>query len=209
MTRNRTLLDRAIAWSPVLLLGSLAALTYWLDAQIQPPPPRKDGATRHDPDLFVENFRAVTYDADGRVRQSLAGRRAEHFPDDNTIDVVAPALAQTAPGEPAITLVADAATLSGDREKVTFRGNVRAQRAAAPAGDTKGGPGGPGGPLTLTTDLLLVTPKAGRAETDRPVTIEEPRGIIHGVGMELDNQARTVKLKSRVRGTLTPDRSRP
>jgi len=203
MRSGRSLYDRAVAWSPVLLLGSLAALTYWLDAQVQSAPPRLDGASRHDPDLFVDNFRAVTYDAEGRVRQSLSARRAKHFPDDETIEFEAPSLTLTTPGEPAITLVADEGTLAGDRERVTFRGNVRAARAAA--GGT-GPAGAPAGPVTLTTDLLRVTPKAGRAETDRPVTIEEPRGIIRGVGMELDNQARTVRLKSSVRGTLYPDR---
>ena len=59
--------------------------------------------------------------------------------------------------------------------------------------------------MTFTTELLRIIPKLGRAETDRAVTIEEPRGIIHGVGMVLDNNARTIKLKSAVRGTLQPN----
>ena len=63
--RTRSLLDRATAWSPVLLLGGLAALTYWLDSQVQPPAPRRDGSERHDPDIFVEGFRAVELDAEG------------------------------------------------------------------------------------------------------------------------------------------------
>ena len=57
--RARTLLDRLTAWTPVFLLGGLAALTYWLDAQVQPPQPRRDGSERHDPDIFVEGFRAI------------------------------------------------------------------------------------------------------------------------------------------------------
>ncbi|MBA3774968.1 MAG: LPS export ABC transporter periplasmic protein LptC, partial [Betaproteobacteria bacterium] len=36
------------------------------------------------------------------------------------------------------------------------------------------------------------------------VTIEDPRGIIRAVGLEIDNKARTVKLTSNVRGTLQP-----
>ena len=35
MTPRRPRIDRLVAWSPVLLLGALAALTYWLDAQVQ------------------------------------------------------------------------------------------------------------------------------------------------------------------------------
>ena len=68
----RSLLDRATAWSPVLLLGGLAALTYWLDAQVLSSGRRDDGSSRHDPDLFIEHFRAVTFDAEGGVRQILA-----------------------------------------------------------------------------------------------------------------------------------------
>jgi LPS export ABC transporter protein LptC len=62
----------------------------------------------------------------------------------------------------------------------------------------------PSGPATFTTEFLRIIPKLSRAETDRAVTIEEPRGIIHGVGMVLDNDAHTFKLKSAVRGTLQP-----
>ena len=54
MTATRRL-DRLVSWSPVLLLGSLAALTYWLDAQIQPTVPVPDGSKRHDVDLYVES----------------------------------------------------------------------------------------------------------------------------------------------------------
>lgn len=202
MNRRRVLFDRLTTWSPVLLLGSLAALTYWLNAQVQSPPPRIDGTSRHDPDFYIENFRAVSFDADGRVRQSLAASRAEHYPDDESVDFFSPVLALTDPGQPRMSIVAEGGTVSGDRETVTFRGNVRGVRDALPASAAAGN--GPAGQVTFTADSLRVVPKKGRAETDGPVTIEEPRGIIHGVGMVLDNEARTMKLKSGVHGTLSP-----
>lgn len=203
MDRGRAWADRLISWSPVLLLGSLAALTYWLDAQVQQTPARPNGNARHDPDLYIENFRAFAFDAEGHLRQSLAAKRARHYPDDETVDFVAPLLALIDPGRPKISVVADAGTVSGDREHITLTGHVRAVRDAPPAGAPvdDGSPGA----ATLTADVLRVTPKLGRAETDGPVTIEEARGIIHGVGMVLDNQARTLKLKSGVHGTMQPE----
>ena len=57
----------------------------------------------------------------------------------------------------------------------------------------------------MTSETLRVIPKKGRAETDGPVTVEEPRGIIHAVGMAVDNEAHTIKLKSGVHGTLSPE----
>jgi lipopolysaccharide export system protein LptC len=196
------LIDRLVAWSPVFLLGGLAAFTYWLDAQVQPPRPRVDGSARHDPDLYIDNFSAVSFDTEGRVRQALTAQRAQHYPDDESVDFVAPSLALTDPGNPRLAIVANAGTLSGDRETVTLRGNVRATRGAT-TGKTVGGDA-PQGLTTFTTELLRVIPKRSRAETDAPVTIEEPRGIIHATGMVLDNDARTIKLKSNVRGTLQP-----
>ena len=68
MIPPRARFDRLVAWSPVLLLGCLAALTYWLDAQVQSSPPRGDGASRHDPDLYIENLSAVSFEFLGRLR---------------------------------------------------------------------------------------------------------------------------------------------
>ena len=207
MSTRRSLIDRLTNWSPVMLLGSLAALTFWLDAQIQPPHPRIDGSARHDPNLFVERFRAISFDTDGRVRQSLAAQRAQFYPDDNSIDFAAVSMVVTDPDSPRVTVTADTGTLTGDRETITLAGNVRATRDAPPAAaKPKAGKAdaGPGGPVTLTTEYLRVVPKQGRATTDRAVTIEEPRGIIHAVGMEIDTKAQTLKLKSGVRGTLAP-----
>ena len=195
--------DKLVAWSPVMLLAGLAALSYWLDAQIQPSTARRDGATRHDPDMYIENFSAVTYGADGAVLQSLAAKDAQHYPDDDSIDLTAPSLVLTDPGNPRITIAADLGTVSGNREIVTLRGNVRATRD--PETKVPAGGGTPLGPATFTTDMLRVMPKESRAETDRLVTIEETRGIIQGVGMVYDNSLRTVKLKSSVRGTLQPN----
>jgi lipopolysaccharide export system protein LptC len=201
--RRVALIDRLVSWSPVFLLGGLAALTYWLDAQIQADTARRDGTARHDADMYIENFRAVSFDADGRVRQSLSAQRAEHHPDDESVDFTAPALALTDPGRPRMSVTANGGTLSGDRETVTFRGNVRATRDALPdGGSTKEGFKGP---ITLTAETLQVTPKKGRAETDGPVTIEEPRGIINAVGMVVDNDARTIRFKSGIRGSLSPE----
>ena len=201
MTPRRPRLDRLVAWSPVLLLGGLAALTYWLDAQVQMPARRDDGSSRHDPDLYIERFSAVSFDVDGRVRQMLAATRAEHFPDDGSVDLLAPSLELTDPGMPRITVRADTGRVTGDREIITLSGQVRATRDAAPATARDKTPVSE---ATFATEVLRVIPKEARAETDKPVTVEEARGIIQGVGMILDNKARTVRIKSAVRGTLQP-----
>ena len=188
-------LDRLVAWSPLALLGGLAALTWWLDAQVNAPAVR-DGNMRHDPDLFAEGVRAVEMNAEGNPVQTLAAARARHYPDDGTVEFDAPRFVMTEPTRPQFSVSADRARVSGDRENAYFEGNVKATRAGEAGGDD------PAGPMTLTTEFLHVIPKLDRAQTNRPVTIEEPRGIIRATGLVLDNEAKTLKLTGQVRGTL-------
>ena len=197
---NRSVLDRAIAWSPVLLLGGLAALTYWLDAQVQAPPPRRDGSNRHDPDIVAEGVRVLKLDPEGRPLQSLTARRAEHFIDDQTTDSIDVRLAETRTGKPPVTITAGLATLTGDRENVYFKEHVRAVREAMPA--TKTEPAS--GPLTITSEYLHVLPNQEIVRTDKAVTITDPRGIINATGMEANSKAKTIKFKSGVSGHMEP-----
>jgi lipopolysaccharide export system protein LptC len=199
--RTRAWFDRLVAWSPVLLLGALAAVTYWLDAQVQPPTERRDGSSRHDPDLFLEDFRAVTFDASGKPREALSAQGAQHFPDDDSAELAKPRLSLTEPGRPTLTISADRGRIAGDREHGDFTGHVRVERDADPTPATGGEPSGP---VTLTTDLLHVFTKEQRVQTDAAVTIEEPRGIIRGRGLEFDNKAKRVRITSHVSGTLQP-----
>ena len=207
MDRSRALLDRLVAWSPVLLLGGLAALTYWLDAQVQTATTHRDGSTRHDPDLFLREFKAVTFDAHGLPRESLSAASAEHVPDNDSAELRAPRLSLTEPGRPTMTITAERGVISGDREHGDFMGDVRVERQADPAPPTPAE--GPSGPVTLTTSLLHVFTKEQRVTTDQPVTIEEPRGIIRGQGLQFDNKAKRVRILSHVSGTLLPQQPSP
>ena len=126
MDGTRAFVDRLTSWSPVLLLGCLAALTYWLDAQVQPSPAHRDGSSRHDPDLFLVDFRAVNFDANGKPIESLSAVRGDHYPDDDSIALTKPNFKITQPDKPAFSIDADRGTVSGDRENVFFNGNVRA-----------------------------------------------------------------------------------
>lgn len=200
MDRGRVIVDRLVAWSPALLLAGLAALTYWLDAQIQPAAPRIDGSKRHDPDLFLDDFRALTYDVQGNLRESLSATRAEHFPDDDSTLLTAPKLLLTQTGHPALLVTANTGTVAGDRDSGEFNGNVRVVREA----DKDASHGEPSGPVTLTTDSLHVEAREQRVETRATVTIEEPRGIIRGRGLTYDNKTHMLHIDSNISGSLAP-----
>jgi lipopolysaccharide export system protein LptC len=199
MTRGRAWLDRLIAWSPVFLLGAFAALTYWLNAQVQPGGAAFDGSGRHDTDLYIEDFKAVSLDPEGNVRQSITARIARHFPDNDTTEFEAPLITFSEPGKPPVSITADRGMITGDQQNAYFTGNVKGVREAAAGEPDKG-------PVIVTSEYLHVLPKEDKIDTDKPVTISDPRGIINATGMEFDNKAKTFKFKSRVSGQLQPNK---
>ena len=84
------MMQRLTAWFPVLLLAAVAAMTVWLDRQVQPPEAATHGKARHDPDYIVDNFTVTRIGPDGIVRYKMNARRMQHYPDDDTTDLDAP-----------------------------------------------------------------------------------------------------------------------
>ena len=181
-------------WStafPLALLAMLAALTLWLDRTVQPPTTPRDGSARHDPDYIVDNLSAVRLGIDGAPRHRIEAKRMLHYPDDDTTHLEAPRYLSYAGKHPQITIVSDTALLSREGGTVDFNGNVRTVRAATEKQSE----------LVLTTEHLRVIPDDHFAYTDAAVNIEDANTKLTAVGLELDDQAKTLKLKSRVRGT--------
>jgi lipopolysaccharide export system protein LptC len=185
------LLSRLSTWFPVLLLASLAMLTYWLDAQVQGGG-RGAGAARQDPDFFLEDFAATSFGKDGSVIQQLAAKKLTHYPDGQPTQLVAPLLTNTQPGKPPTRVRADIGQVSAGNEQVYLTGNVVAERDAD-TGKSK---------ITLATEYLHVQPKLERADTDRQVTITDATGTHTGGAMEADNKARTLRLRNGVTGEI-------
>jgi lipopolysaccharide export system protein LptC len=190
-------LDRLIAWAPVLMLGAFAALTYWLNAQVNVGTQKFDGSGRHDTDVYIENIKAVSLDAQGRVRQSLTATMARHFPDDDTTEFEGPLITFSDPDKPQLTIRADRAMVTGDREHAHFYGNVKGVRDPPKASASDG-------PIVMTSEYLHVFPKLDKVVTDKAVTIRDLRGIISAIGMEFDNRSKKVKFGSQVSGQLQP-----
>jgi len=181
----------------LLLLAGFAALTYWLNAQIQPATAPFDGSGRHDADLYIANFKAVVFGPDGSVRQAITAKAARHFPDDDTTDFDSPTITFSEPGKAPVSVTADRATITGDQKNAYFEGNVTGIRAATADGKD--------GPTTMLSEYLHVQPKDDKVDTDKAVTISDPRGISSGVGMEFDNKSKNFRFKSRASGQLQPN----
>lgn len=185
------MLERIGGWFPLLLVAALAAITFWLDRVVQPPPATRD-ASRNEPDYIVDGLSAVRMDHEGRVQHTLRAQKMTHFPDTDTTLLVEPRLVTYAEDRLPITVTSRHARVSGNGENVYFEDGVRVVRA----------PAGPRGELVLETSFLHVIPDAKIAKTDRPVVIRDAGGAVTAAGLELNSETRILNLQGRVKGTF-------
>lgn len=174
---------------PLLLMLSLALLTFWLERTA-----RMDQAhpslRRHDPDYLVHNFKIVGYGTAGTPESTLSARRMVHYPDDDSTTLDAPQVLQTKAGEAPMTLTADRGALSQDGEDTFLYDNVVLVRSAIPQLPE----------MRMETSFLHIVRGRSLFLTDREITIHEDGRFLTGRGLEYNNESRVLQLRAKVRG---------
>ena len=184
------MIQRLTAWFPVILLAAVAAVTVWLDRQVQPPEPVASGNARHDPDYIADNFTVTRVGPDGAARYKLNARRMLHYPDDDTTFLLTPKIVNFRGAGVTMTATSKTATLSSNGENVYLIDDVRLVRS----------PYENRSELTVLTTWMHVIPNDGIAKTDKPVRIQDATTLITSDGLEFNNETHILKLLSNVRG---------
>jgi lipopolysaccharide export system protein LptC len=180
---------RSAIWFPLALLAMLAALTLWIDRTVQPPQPKIDGSSRHDPDYRVNNFSTTKSDLNGNPRYVLSASELVHYPDDDSAELARPRFTQYAINKPYTQIQGQRGQVSSNGDDVYFMDHVQLVRAATPGR----------GELTMLTEYLHLIPEKDLAVTDKPVSIlQAPHTVVRGTGMEFNKKERTLKLFGRV-----------
>lgn len=175
---------------PVILVGLLAGMTYWLDITSRKQDASADGLTRHDPDYYVERFEVRRFDKEGRLQHTLRAERMSHFPDDDSTLVLAPHLTYHRAQPTRIS--AREALVGSKGEHVQLTGDVRV---------TRDGAGGK--PATvLATERLEAFPDDEIARTEAPVQITQGQSQVTGNALNADNLNARYVLEGPVRGVF-------
>ena len=179
---------------PLALMLSLALLTLWLDHQVRLEGPGHAPTRRHDPDYLVTNFITTTYNRDGRVEAVLAAAQMQHYPDDDSTDLVAPRVEQARPLQPRFTVRADRGKISREGDEIFLYDNVVLVREADSEHPE----------ARMTTSFLHILRDKGLVRTDREVVFQEPGRVLTGRGMEYFNESRELYLHSQVHAEMEP-----
>ena len=184
---------------PLLLVGMLAALTFWLDRLAQEPGRDPWAPSRHDPDYIVEKFSGVRLGESGVASYTLSAARMLHYPDDDTTLMSEPKFISYRSAKATVTITSSQAVVSSDGEHVYFQDDVRVTRAPL-SGSSE---------MVMRTSFLHVVPDQGLALTDRSVTITDAATSVTAEGLEMNNETRVIKLLAKVRGTYDAVRPAP
>lgn len=186
--------DRFGGWFALVLLAALAALTFWLDHLIQPPPDPRDARPSAAPDYIVSGLSAMRMDEQGRVKHTLNARKMTHYAKDDVTLLDAPRFVTYAEGRSPLTVTSRYARVSANGENVYFQDNVRVVRA----------PYASRSELVLETSYLHVIPDKNIAKTPQPVTLRDSTAYVVASGLELNSETRMLTLDGRVKGTFDP-----
>lgn len=187
---------RPASWAPLIVVGLLAALTFWLDRVVRITPWVDTRGFAHDPDYIVENFKAMAFDRQGRPWHQLAAARMTHYMDDDTTRLDRPVYTQYSSERQTVTVHSQRALVTPDGSHVYFLDDVRMERAAD-AGRA---------PMALSTEFLQVTPNAHRIQTDRGVTVRQAGSSIQAGAMLAEGEEPVVRFSQKVKSVY--ERSR-
>lgn len=175
---------------PLMLVGLLAGLSYWLDLASRPEETRGDGKSRHDPDYLIDRFEVRRFNPQGALQYTLRADSMRHYPDDDSTDVTSPNLVYHR--LPPTQVSARDARIDSQGKHVQLIGNVVVTRGAQN-----------GKPATvLTTERLDAFPDEEIARTAAPVTISHGRSRVSGSGLVANNATAFYTLDGPVHGTF-------
>ena len=188
--------DRITAIIAILLLATLAGVTYWF-SQVGRYGNLANPVSREGPDFVVDGVTLTQFDPMGRPTNRLFAEQMTHYALDDRAELQRPRYVSLRPDQPQLEARARQAVVEGSGERVVMAGDVVITRAPGPGGEA---------PMRLTTEKLVALPDLEQYSTDLPVEMDRGGSVIRSVGMDYDNIKRVVKFHSQVRGTMEPNK---
>lgn len=194
--------DAVSIYLPIILMGVLMLGTWWLVRNVpMPQAPHTEGAPRHEPDYFMEQFSVKQFDAAGRLKTDMQGERARHFPDTDTLEIDQARMRSLAPNGRLTRATANRALSNADNSEVQLFGNAVVTREALVL------PGGQVQPrLEFRGEFLHAWTQTERVHSNQPVTLTRGSDRFTADAMDYDNLEQVLQMRGRVHGVILPGR---
>ncbi len=196
--KTRQLIDNVLAYIPVLLMGILAMLSYWL---VKNTPVIQDEVltpvTRHEVDYYLKNFSVKTYRGDGHLQSVVFGEQANHFEDTQILEIQKPQLQSIDKENNLIRATANQAISNNDGSELELIGDAVVIKsgvnlAVSPKAED----------LELRSEFLDFLIDQDQIKTTQSIVLKKGKDQFRAQGMEFDNTTQILKLKGSVKGYI-------
>ena len=197
--------DRLSINIPVLIMGLLALISYWiLHSTPEPASAPAERPVSHTPDYIMRDFSLRNFDAQGGLQQSVTGKEARHYPDTRLLEVDHAQLRATSDQGRKLQGQAQRIIINDEQTEHTLLGQVVLVREAGV--DRQGQPLPR---LMFEGEHLIVWPKEERVQSQRPLILTRGQDRIRAEHMVYSDQTRIAELSGRVQATIVPQKQKP
>jgi lipopolysaccharide export system protein LptC len=188
--------------TPLLLMGGLTLLTFWLVQKNTPLPVNVIERPRlHEPDYTLKNGALSYLNEQGQTKYRILGKELIHYDDDASIDIMQPRMRSFQPDKAPVTVRAKRAHIDGDLTTLDLYDNVEIYRPPQSASETQ-----KASPYMLAkSSYFQVLINDDIITTDKPVELEQGLSIMQSNdGGIFDNVKQSMQLLGTVKGRIEP-----
>ena len=185
---------------PLLLMGALTLMTFWLVKKNTPPESSMLERIRlHEPDYIIKNGTLSALNEQGNTKYRILGNKVTHYDDDASIDIDAPRMRLFQPDKAPVTVKSNTGHLDGDLTILELCDNASIFRPQQAATATE--------PASLrmlaSSSYFKVLINDDIVKTDRPITLEQGMSIMNSTeGGTFDNIQQSMTLSGQVKGRI-------
>ena len=186
--------------TPLILMGGLTLVTFWLVQKGAPPEKSMLERTRlHEPDYTITNGALSALNEIGSTKYRILGKKVIHYDDDASIDILAPRMRLFQLDKTPVTVKSDTGHLDGDLTILDLIDNASIFRPAQAATESQA--------ATLrmlaSSTYFKVLINDDIIETNRPITLEQGMSTMHSTeGGIFNNVEQSMTLLGQVKGRI-------
>jgi lipopolysaccharide export system protein LptC len=187
---------------PLLLMGGLTLITFWLVQKNTPLPINVIERPRlHEPDYTLKNGALSYLNEDGQTKYRILGKELIHYDDDASIDIVQPRMRSFQADKAPVTVRAKRGHIDGDLTTLDLYDNVEIYRPPQSASATQ-----KASPYMLAkSSYFQVLINDDIITTDKPVELEQGLSVMQSNdGGVFDNVKQSMQLLGTVKGRIEP-----
>lgn len=177
--------DRFPTFASIVILTGLVVGT-WFAAEYTQRAVELDAPAKqtHEPDSWGKVLVMLRTNEQGTPVSRIEGEYMEHFPDDDSYDIIQPRAMSIKPGQPTLVGTSQLATVLDDGNKIIMKNDAVVMRLPTDRTD----------PLNVSSEEITLLMDEDVAFTDLPAMAIRERSTLKGVGMRYDNKTGELKV---------------